>query len=135
MDKNLEALDQLIDEAVNKEKSLAVRADELALQNKQFAEYLAEKKHNDEALEALWLMVKEYMTSNGIMEHENEFIKLKLTPSGKFKATVPLDFVTDDVIETKKVLDNKKVKSYLELHGELPDGVQSTGYILRKTLK
>ncbi len=135
MDKNLEALDQLIDEAVNKEKSLAVRADELALQNKQFAEYLAEKKHNDEALEALWLMVKEYMTSNGIMEHENEFIKLKLTPSGKFKATVPLDFVTDDVIETKKVLDNKKVKSYLELHGELPDGVESTGYILRKTLK
>ena len=30
---------------------------------------------------------------------------------------------------------NKKVKAYLELNGKLPDGVESTGYILRKTLK
>ena len=42
MNDDLEALDQLIDEAVDKEKSLAIRADELALQSKQFADYLAE---------------------------------------------------------------------------------------------
>lgn len=135
MDKNLEALDQLIDEAVNKEKSLAVRADELALQNKQFAEYLAEKKHNDEALEALWLMVKEYMTSNGIMEHENEFIKLKLTPSGKYRATESIDSVDPELCDIKKTLNNRKVKAYVEVKGHLPKGVESTGYILRKTLK
>ena len=37
--------------------------------------------------------------------------------------------------DIKKVLNNKKVKSYVELNGHLPEGVQSTGYILRKTLK
>ena len=34
-----------------------------------------------------------------------------------------------------KRINNKKVKAYVELHGELPEGVESTGYILRKTLK
>lgn len=131
---DLEALDQLIDEAVNKEKSLAVRADELALQSKQFADYLAEKKHNDEALEALWGMVKEYMVSNHISEHENDFIKLKLTSSGKFRAE-DIDKVDDALCDIKKTINNRKVKSYIELNGHLPDGVESTGYILRKTLK
>lgn len=134
MNKELEALDQLIDEAVNKEKSLEVRADELALQSKQFADYLAEKKHNDEALEALWSMVKEYMLTNHISEHENDFIKLKLTPSGKYKAA-DIDSVDDSLCDIKKTINNKKVKSYVELNGKLPEGVESTGYILRKTLK
>lgn len=134
MNKELEALDQLIDEAVNKEKSLEVRADELALQSKQFADYLAEKKHNDEALEALWSMVKEYMLTNNISEHENDFIKLKLTPSGKYKAA-DIDSVDDSLCDIKKTINNKKVKSYVELNGKLPEGVESTGYILRKTLK
>lgn len=134
MSSDLEALDQLIDEAVNKEKSLAVRADELALQSKQFADYLAEKKHNDEALEALWGMVKEYMVNNHISEHENDFIKLKLTSSGKFRAE-DIDKVDDSLCDIKKTINNRKVKSYVELNGHLPDGVESTGYILRKTLK
>ena len=134
MSNDLEALDQLIDEAVNKEKSLAVRADELALQSKQFADYLAEKKHNDEALEALWGMVKEYMVSNHISEHENDFIKLKLTSSGKFRAE-DIDKVDDSLCDIKKTINNRKVKSFVELNGHLPDGVESTGYILRKTLK
>ena len=134
MNKELEALDQLIDEAVNKEKSLEIRADELALQSKQFADYLAEKKHNDEALEALWSMVKEYMLTNNISEHENDFIKLKLTPSGKYKAA-DIDSVDDSLCDIKKTINNKKVKSYVELNGKLPEGVESTGYILRKTLK
>lgn len=134
MNKELEALDQLIDEAVNKEKSLEVRASEMALQNKQFADWLVEKKHNDEALEALWAMVKEHMLANNISEHENDFIKLKLTPSGKYKAA-DIDSVDDSLCDIKKTINNKKVKSYVELNGELPEGVESTGYILRKTLK
>ncbi len=134
MDKDLDALNQLIDDAVNEEKSLAIKADELALQNKQFAEWLAQKKHNDERLAQLWDFVKEFMVENGLTEHENDYIKLKLSPSGKYKAE-DIDQIDDALCDIKKVLNNKKVKSFVELNGKLPDGVQSTGYILRKTLK
>lgn len=37
--------------------------------------------------------------------------------------------------DIKKTLNNRKVKSFIELNGELPEGVVSTGYILRKTVK
>lgn len=134
MNDDLEALDQLIDEAVDKEKSLAIRADELALQSKQFADYLAEKKHNDAALEALWLMVKEHMIEHKMSEHENDYIKLKLTPSGKYKAD-DIEAVSDELCDVVKKLNNKKVSAYVKLNGKLPDGVESTGFILRKTLK
>lgn len=134
MDNNLKALDDLIDEAVHEEKALATRAEELALQSKQFADYLAAKKHQDEKLETLWLMVKQTMIENGLTEHENEFIRLKLTPSGKYKAE-DLESVDDDLCDVVKKLNNKKVKAYVELNGKLPEGVESTGYILRKTIK
>lgn len=131
MDKNL---NELIESALSKEKELATRADELALQSKQFAEYLAAKKHADDELEVLWSLVKEEMLKEGITEHENDYIKLKLTPSGKYKAE-NLDDVSDELCDIKRVLSNKKVKAYVELNGKLPEGVESTGYILRKTLK
>lgn len=134
MSKELDVLDQLIDEAVNKEKALAVRADELALQSKQFADYLTEKKHNDEALEALWAMVKQYMIDNGLTEHENDFIKLSLTPSGKYR-TGDIESVPDELCDIKKVINNKKMTAYYELNHKLPEGVESTGYILRKKVK
>lgn len=134
MNKDLDALNQLIDDAVNEEKSLAIKADELALQSKQFADYLAQKKHNDEKLEMLWSLVKEYMVENNINEHETDFIKLKLTPSGKYK-TEDIEAVSDELCDVVKKLNNKKVKAYVELNGKLPEGVESTGYVLRKTLK
>lgn len=134
MNEDTKALDQLIDDAMAEEKSLAIKADELALQSKQFAEYLAAKKHNDEKLEVLWQMVKDYMIENNLSEHENDFIKLKLTPSGKYK-TDDIDKVDDTLCDIKKTLNNRKVKSFIELNGELPEGVVSTGYILRKTVK
>ena len=131
MDDNL---NELIESALSKEKELATRADELALQSKQFADYLAAKKHADEELEVLWMLVKDEMLKEGITEHENDYIKLKLTPSGKYKAE-NLDDVGDELCDIKRTLSNKKVKAYVELNGKLPDGVESTGYILRKTLK
>lgn len=131
MNKDLEAL---IDSAMNKEKELATRADELALQSKQFADYLAEKKHADEELEILWKMVKEYMIENNYAEYDGEHIKLSLSPSGKYKAE-DIDKVDDALCDIKKTINNRKVKSYIELNGHLPDGVESTGYVLRKTLK
>lgn len=134
MNKDLDALNQLIDDAVNEEKSLAVKADELALQSKQFADYLAQKKHNDERLAQLWDFVKDFMIENNLSEHENDFIKLKLTPSGKYR-TDDIDKVDDALCDIKKTINNRKVKSFVELNGRLPDGVESTGYVLRKTLK
>lgn len=135
MNKDLEALDKLIDDAMVEEKALATRADELALQSKQFADYLAAKKHQDEKLEVLWMLVKDAMIEQGLTEHENDYIKLKLTPSGKYRATVPVDDLPDELCDIKRVLSNKKAKAYAELNGKLPEGVESTGYILRKTIK
>ena len=134
MNSDIEALDALIDEAVNEEKALAVKAEELSLQSKQFADYLAAKKHNDEKLEALWMLVKQEMLDRGMTEHENDYIKLKLTPSGKYR-TEDVEAVDDSLCDIVKKLNNKKVKAYVELNGKLPEGVESTGYILRKTLK
>ena len=131
---DMKALDDLIDDAMNEEKALATKAEELALQSKQFAEYLAAKKHQDERLEVLWDLVKQYMVENDITEHETDYIKLKLTSSGKYRA-VNLDNVDDDLCDIVKKINNKKVKAYVELNGKLPEGVESTGYILRKTLK
>lgn len=131
MNKDLEAL---IDNAMNKEMELTAKADELALQSKQFADYLAAKKHQDEELEVLWQMVKDYMIENNFSEYDGERIKLKLTQSGKYKA-LKMENVSDDLCDIKKVLNNKKVKAYVELNGKLPEGVESTGYILRKTIK
>ena len=134
MTTDMTALDQLIDDAVNEEKALALKADELALQSKQFAEYLAQKKHNDEKLEVLWSLVKDFMIENNLSEHENDYIKLKLTPSGKYK-TDDIEGVDDELCKITKSLDNSKVKAYFSLHGKLPDGIESTGFVLRKTLK
>ena len=134
MEKDLNALNELIDDAMSEEKSLAIRADELALQSKQFADYLEEKKHSDERLEMLWALVKDYMLEHHLTEHENDFIKLKLTPSGKYKAE-NIDKVDDALCDIKKIINNRKVKSFVELNGHLPEGVESTGYVLRKTIK
>lgn len=131
---DIKALDDLIDDAMNEEKALATKAEQLALQSKQFAEYLAAKKHQDERLEVLWMLVKDAMIEQGITEHENDYIKLKLTPSGKYKAE-NLDEISDELCDIVKKLNNKKVSAYVKLNGKLPDGVESTGYILRKTLK
>lgn len=127
-------LEDLIDKALSKESELATRADELALKDKQFAEYLAAKKHADEELEVLWQMCKDYMIEHGFSEYDGEHIELKLTPSGKYR-TADIDSVADELCDIKKTLNNKKVKAYLEINGTLPEGVESTGYILRKKLK
>ena len=81
------------------------------------------------------MLVKEYMVNNGINEHENDYIKLKITPSGKYRATESIDSVDPELCDIKKTLNNRKVKAYVEVKGHLPQGVESTGYILRKTLK
>lgn len=136
MEKDLQALDQLIDDAMQTEKALSTKADELALQNKQFADYLAEKKHNDEKLEVLWGLVKDYMIDNDISKHETPYLSLTLTPSGKYRTDgTPIENISDELCDIKKTLNNKKVKAFIELNGKMPEGVESTGFILRKKIK
>lgn len=134
MSKDLEALDGLINEAMNKELALEKQSEELALQSKVFASYLEQKKRQDAELAVLWDECKQFMIENGIREHETDTLKLKLTPSGKYRAT-DIEAVPDEFCEVKKSLVTSKIKSYLELHGELPDHVESTGYVLRKIIK
>lgn len=127
-------LEKMIDEAVEKENQLQVMSESLALQNKQFAEYLEAKRIADKELEVLWDLVKEEMIKEGLTEHENDFIRLKLTPSGKYR-TDDVSKVADELCDIKKVLNNKKISAFLKINGRLPDGIESTGFILRKTLK
>lgn len=131
---SMKALDDLIDDAMNEEKALATKAEELALQSKQFADFMAAKRHQDEKLEVLWGLVKQFMIENGIAEHETDYIKLTLTSSGKYKAE-DIDSVPDELCKITRSLDNKAVKAYLKLNGKLPEGIESTGYILRKKIK
>ena len=128
------ALDELIDEAMSQEKALAAQAEELSLQSKQFADYLSAKKHNDEKLEMLWQLVKQHMLENKMFEHENDFIHLKITPTGKYR-TEDLAAVDDEFCEIVRKLDNKKITAYLKSNGALPEGIESTGWVLRKHIK
>lgn len=130
-----ETLNKMIEDAVRKENELQIRSDALAIQNKEFADYLRAKRIADEELEVLWDMAKEFMVENNITEHENDYIKLKLTPSGKYRATVDIDEIDDALCDIKKVLNNKKISAFLKLEGKLPENIESTGYILRKKLK
>ena len=128
------ALAKLVDDAVAKEKELQEKEQALATQNKEFAEMMVARRRQDDELKVLWQMVKDYMEENDITEHSNDFIELKLTPSGKYRLVEGADIedVPDEVCVIKKALDNKKITAFTAIKGELPKGVESTGNILRK---
>lgn len=137
MTKDLIALDDLINKAVSKESELEQTSKELAQRDEQFAQYLKQKKIMDDELKTLWKMVKQTMEEQGLTEHENDYIKLTLSPSGKYRLTedTEIEDIDDNLCDIKKVLSNKKVKAYFGLNNSLPKGVESTGNILRKKLK
>lgn len=134
---NDKALEQLIDDAVSKEKELQKREEELSLKNKEFAEMMVARRRQDDELQVLWSMVRDYMMEHDIKKHESDYIDLTLTPSGKYRLVEGADIedVPDEVCVVKKTLDNKKIKAFASIKGELPKGVESTGYILRKRFK
>lgn len=137
MTKDLIALDDLINKAVSKESELEQTSKELAQRDEQFAQYLKQKKIMDDELKTLWEMVKEEMEEQGLTEHENDYIKLTLSPSGKYRLTegTEIEDIDDNLCDIKKVLSNRKVKAYFGLNNSLPNGVESTGNVLRKKLK
>lgn len=137
MEDNIKALDALITKAVNKESELEQTSKELAQRDEQFAQYLKQKKVMDEELKTLWELVREEMEARGLTEHENDFIKLTLSPSGKYRLTegTDIDDIDDNLCDIKKVLNNKKISAYFGLNNTLPKGVEPTGKVLRKKLK
>ena len=137
MTKDLTALDNLIDKAIATSKKLDEQSKALAEKDKQYAEFLKTIQVVKEEEAMLWSMAKDFMEENGITEHENDFVKLTLSPSGKYRLTegTDIDDVDDNLCDIKKVLSNRKVKAYFGLNNSLPNGVESTGNVLRKKLK
>lgn len=134
MSNELVALNQLIDDVMEKEQELDKQGSELALQSKEFARFLEQQKRHQDELQVLWAEVREYMEANNITEHETDFIKLKLVPLGKYR-TDNIDAVPDELCKITKSLDNKKITAYQKLNGVLPEGVESQGSRLVKELK
>lgn len=137
MTKDLIALDDLINKAVSKESELEQTSKELAQRDERFAQYLKQKKIMDDELKTLWELVKREMEEQGLTEHENDYIKLTLSPSGKYRLTegTEIEDIDDNLCDIKKVLSSKKIKAYFGLNNSLPNGVESTGNVLRKKLK
>ncbi len=129
--KDLVALNKLIDDATAKETALQQQEAELALQNEQFAKVLEQHKRQEAELNVLWDMVKQYMIENNIMKHETSSLSLSLSPLGKYKAE-NIDKVPDDLCKIVRSLDNKKISAYYKLNGSLPEGITDLGYKLNK---
>lgn len=124
--KDLQALNDLVEEYTNKETELMKVENELATRDEQFANFITTQKRLAEQKAVLTDMIKEEMNKRGLREHETDTVILKLTPLGKFKAA-DIEAVPDELCKVVKSLDNKKVKAYAELNGKLPEGVESLG--------
>lgn len=127
MDKDLEALDILVNECMEKETALAKTEQELALKNQQFAQFIEQQKRQADELAVLRAEIKEFMEEKGIKEHDTGYVSLKLTPTGRYTCE-NIEVVPEEVCKVVKQLDNAKCKAYAKLHnGELPEGVESCG--------
>lgn len=123
---DLSALDQLVEDYTNKNLELVKVEQELATRDEQFANFIVAQKRLAEQKAVLTDMIKEEMKTRGLTEHETDTVILKLTPLGKFK-TDNIDAIPDELCKVVKSLDNKKITAYKELHGTLPDGIESVG--------
>lgn len=126
MENDMKALNDLVEEYTNKETELMKVENELATRDEQFANFIATQKRLKEMKEVLTEEIKEFMREHNMREHETDSVILKLTPLGKFKAA-DIEAVPDELCKVVKSLDNKKITAYKELHGTLPDGIESVG--------
>lgn len=132
--KDLVALDEMVNEYQVKEQSLATLSSELEVQSKQFANFIEQQKRQADELAILKEAIKDYMTEHGIMEHDTGLVELKLSNIGRYTCS-NLDALPDDLCKIVRSLDNAKVKAYEKLNGSLPEGVESMGYRLTMKVK
>lgn len=134
MSNDMKALNELVEEYTRKEIVLAKVEQELVARDEQFANFITTQKRLKEQKEVLVGMIKDEMMARGLTEHETDTVVLKLTPSGKYR-TEDIEAIPDELCKVVKSLDSKKIKAYLELTGKLPEGVESTGSVLRIKVK
>lgn len=132
--KELLALNQMVEETLAKEAELERVGAELAAKNEQFASFLVQQKRNQDELAVLKDEIKTYMLEHNLYEHDTGAVELKLSSTGKFKAE-DISTVDDSLCKIVKTLDNSKVKAYKELNGKLPEGVEDAGYRLTMKVK
>lgn len=127
------ALEKMVTEVAEAESQLEARKEELAQRNADVADLFKAEKELSANVEALKLLIKDEMKKEDIREWDGERATLKLIPTGKFRPVEDktVDDISDEVCDVKKVLNNKKVKAYLDLNGELPEGVESSGDMLK----
>lgn len=126
MENDMKALNDLVEEYTNKETDLMKVEQELATRDEQFANFITTQKRLKEQKEVLVDLIKSEMKDRGLREHETDTVILKLTPLGKYKCA-DVEALPDELCEIKRTLSNKAVKAYLQLNGELPEGVESLG--------
>lgn len=133
-EKDLIALNNLVDEALKKQSELDKMGAELAAKNEQFAKFLEQQKRNQDELDILKDDIKTYMLEHDIKQHDTGYVELKLSPTGRYKCD-DVSVVDDSLCKIVKSLDNSKVKAYVHLNGELPKGVEDGGYRLTMKVK
>lgn len=135
--KDLKALDELVEEYTNKETELMKVENELATRDEQFANFIATQKRLAEQKSVLTDMIREELEKRGLSEYETESVRLRLTSSGKYKLKegVDIDSIDESLCKVVKSLDNKKITAYKSLNGSLPDGVKDTNKVLRICVK
>lgn len=134
MNKDLIALNSLVDEYAEKEKSLSSLSSELELQSRQFANFLEQQKRQADELAILKDEIKNYMIEHNITEHDTGLVNLKLSSTGKYTCD-NVNAMPDELCKIVRSLDNTKVKAYKELNGELPEGVSEAGFRLTMKVK
>lgn len=132
--KDLVALDEMVNEYQVKEQSLATLSSELEVQSKQFATFLEQQRRQADELAVLKEAIKDYMQEHDIKEHDTGLVELKLSSTGRYTCD-DLETVPDELCKIVRQLDNAKCKAYEKLHGELPEGVQTAGYRLTMKVK
>lgn len=129
MNKDLAALDELVNDFQEKEKSLSLLSSELEVQSRQFANFLEQQKRQQDELAVLKDAIKDYMIEHDITEHDTGLVNLKLSSTGKYTCA-DVNTVPDELCKIVRQLDNQAVKAYEKLNGELPEGVESAGFRL-----
>lgn len=132
--KDLVALDALVNEYSEKEKSLSSLSSELELQSRQFANFLEQQKRQADELAILKDEIKNYMVEHNISQHDTGLVNLKLSSTGKYTCA-DVNAVPDELCKVVRQLDNKACKAYERLHGTLPEQVQPAGYRLIMRVK
>lgn len=132
--KDLIALDELVNDYQEKEKSLSLLSSELEVQSRQFATFLEQQRRQADELAVLKDAIKGFMIEHDIKEHDTGLVNLKLSSTGRYSCE-DIESVPDEVCKIVKQLDNQAVKAYEKLHGELPEGISPAGWRLLMKVK